>query len=233
VSESSRSAYLAAGCDVPEHVQVLHNGIVDRARPGAGSGVRRELGLAQDEVVITALSKLRPEKNFEASIDAVMLIRRRFPKARLVIAGDGPHEQAVRRHAAGLGDAVVLAGHREDTMELLDASDILVHPSHFDAFPTTLLEAMAASVPVVATGAGGMLEIVEPDVTGILVPPPPSAAAFAAAMTPLLEHAERRAQLGAAGRARYERRFTAAAWARRVRALYDDVLMTPRDDRRG
>jgi glycosyltransferase involved in cell wall biosynthesis len=233
VSESARSAYLAARCDVPEHVKVVHNGIVDRARPGSGSSIRRELGLAQDELVVTALSKLRPEKNFEASIDALTLIGQRFPEARLVIAGDGPHEQAVRRHAVRLGDRVVLAGHREDTMELLDASDILVHPSHFDAFPTTVLEAMAASVPVVATCAGGMLEIIEPEVTGILVPPPPSAAALAAAMTPLLEHAELRAQLGAAGRARYEREFTAGAWARRVRAVYDSVLTPSRNDERG
>lgn len=224
VSESAKRAYVDARCDVPAHVEVVHNGIVDRARPGSGAAVRRELGLAQDDIVITALSKLRPEKNFEASIDAVGLIRRRFPNARLVIAGDGPHEEAVRRHAAGLGDAVVLTGHREDTMELLDASDVLVHPSHFEAFPTTLLEAMAASVPVVATGTGGMLEIVDPAVTGILVPPPPTAAALAAALTPLLEHAELRGTLGAAGRARFEREFTAAAWARRVRAVYHGVL---------
>jgi glycosyltransferase involved in cell wall biosynthesis len=232
VSESSRSAYLAAGNDVPEHVEVVHNGIVDRARPGSGSRVRQELGLGQDELVVTALSKLRPEKNFEASIDAMGVVRRRFPQARLVIAGDGPHEEAVRRHAARLGDAVVMTGHREDTMELLDASDILVHPSHFDAFPTALLEAMAASVPVVATAVGGMLEIVAADVTGILVPPTPSPGAFAAAMTPLLENAELRARLGAAGRARYEREFTAAAWAGRMRAVYDRVLMSPRDAER-
>jgi glycosyltransferase involved in cell wall biosynthesis len=230
VSESARREYIEAGWDVPAHVAVVHNGIVDRASPGSGAAVRRELGLAPDELVITALSKLRPEKNFEASIDAVSLLRRRFPKVRLVIAGDGPHEAAVRRHAARLGDAVVLTGHREDTIELLDATDLLVHPSHFEAFPTTLLEAMAASVPVVATATGGMLEIVEPDVTGILVPPPPTAAAFAAALAPLLEAAELRARLGAAGRARYEREFTAAAWARHVRAVYDGVLMSRRDD---
>ena len=159
-------------------------------------------------------------------------IRQRFPKLRLVIVGDGPHEETVRRHAAPLGDAVVLTGHREDTMDLLDASDLLVQPSHFEAFPTSLLEAMAASVPVVATGTGGMLEIVETDVTGILVPPPPTAAGFADAITPLLERAELRARLGAAGRARYEREFTAGAWARRVRAVYDGVLMSRRDTER-
>jgi hypothetical protein len=61
------------------------------------------------------------------------------------------------------------------------------------------------------------------------VPPPPTADAFAAASTPLLESADLRARLGAAGRARYEREFTAAAWARRVRAVYDGVLMSRRD----
>lgn len=224
VSESARSAYLANRRDAPEHVAVVHNGIVDRARPGSGARIRQELGLRQDDLIITSLSALRPEKNFEASIDALALVRDRFPRARLVIVGDGPHEDVVRRHAARLGDAVVLAGHREDAMELLDASDVLVHPSHFDAFPTTLLEAMAARVPIVTTAVGGMLEIVEPDVTGILVAPPPSAAAFAAALAPVLEHKELRARLGAAARARYERDFTAEPWVHRVRAVYDSVL---------
>jgi glycosyltransferase involved in cell wall biosynthesis len=232
VSESARRTYLAERRDVPEHVTVVRNGIVDRARPGTGARVRQELGLGQDELVITTLSRLRPEKNFEAAIDAVALLRDRFPNARLVIAGDGPHEQVVRRHAARLGDTVVLAGHREDAMELLDATDVLVQPSHFDAFPTTLLEAMAASVPVVATGVGGIVEIMEADVTGILLPPPPSAAGLAGALAPLLESKVLRTRLGLAGRARYESEFTAEAWARRVRAVYDRVL-TARGTRSG
>jgi glycosyltransferase involved in cell wall biosynthesis len=224
VSDSARNEYLAARRDVPEHVTVVRNGIIDRARPGAGPRVRQELGLAEDELVITALSKLRPEKNFEAAVGAVELLRKRFPRVRLVIVGDGIHEEAVRRDAARLGEAVVLTGHREDAMEILDASDVLVHPSRFDAFPTTLLEAMAASVPIVATGVGGMLEIVEANVTGVLVAPPPSAEAFAASLAPLVEQPELRARLGSAGRARYEREFSAEAWARRVRAVYDEVL---------
>jgi glycosyltransferase involved in cell wall biosynthesis len=224
VSESARTAYLGAGRDLPEHVIVVRNGIADRVRPGSGASVRQELGLRHDELVVLALSKLRPEKNFEASIDAVAILRDRFPTIRLVIAGDGPHEQVVRRYATALGGGVVLAGHREDVTELLDASDVLIHPSHFDAFPTSVLEAMAASVPVVATATGGMLEIVEAGVTGILVPPPPFGEALAAALTPLLESKELRAQLGSAGRARYDHEFTAKSWARRTRAVYDRVL---------
>lgn len=231
VSESAKRAYLAEGRDLPKHVTVVRNGIVDRARPGTGARVRRELGLRAEDLVITTLSKLRLEKNFEASIDSVALLRDRFPALRLVIAGDGPYEEAVRQHAARLGDTVVLAGHREDAMEVLDASDVLMHPSHFDAFPTTLLEAMAASVPVVASQIGGIVEIVEAEATGILVKPPPSAEALAAALAPLLERSELRGRLGAAGRERYEREFTAEAWALRVRAVYDRVLMA-RETRR-
>jgi glycosyltransferase involved in cell wall biosynthesis len=224
VSRSARAAYLEASGDDQAHVVVVHNGIVDRAVPGSGAAVRRELGLADEDLVLTTVSSLRPEKNFETAIDAVGLLRRRFPTTRLVIAGEGPYEDVVRRHAARLGSAVVVAGHREDVMALLDATDILVHPSRFDAFPTALLEAMAASVPVVATEVGGMVEIVEPDVTGVLIPPPPSAARLAAALDPLLQSEAVRRRLGAAGRARYEREFSAEVWAGRVRAVYDGVL---------
>ena len=224
VSDSARSAYLSAWDDRPEHLIVVHNGIADRARPGSGAEVRAELGLAADELVVTAISALRPEKNFEAAIDAVELLSERFPRLRLVIAGDGPHDRAVRERAAGHGERVVLTGHREDVMELLDATDALIHPSHFDAFPTTLLEAMSASVPVVATNVGGMPEIVESGVSGILFDPPATASAVAAALVPLLESSELRARIGNAGRERFAREFTASAWVKRVREVYDRVL---------
>jgi glycosyltransferase involved in cell wall biosynthesis len=228
VSESARTEYLRQRRDQPEHVIVVHNGISDRAAPGSGTRVRAQLGIRQDEFVVLALSKLRPEKNLEGSIDAVATLADRFGGVRLVIAGDGPHEDAVRRHASALGSRVVLAGHREDVMDLLDASDVLIHPSHFDAFPTSVLEAMAASVPVVTTATGGMLEMIEDGVEGILVPPPPTAEAFARALATVLERPELRARLAAGARARYDREFTGEAWAHRIRAVYDRVLSARR-----
>jgi glycosyltransferase involved in cell wall biosynthesis len=228
VSDSARTVYLADGHDVPEHVSVVRNGILDRARPGSGRRAREGLGIRHDELVLTTLSELRPEKNLEAAVDAVERLRGRFPNLRLLIVGDGPSEQAIRQDAARLGEAAVLTGHREDVMELLDATDVLVHPSRFDAFPTTLLEAMAASVPIVATEVGGIPEIVLRDETGVLVAPPPTGEAFAAATGPLLDDASRRDRLGRAGRRRFEVEFSAESWARRLRAVYDKVLSEPR-----
>ena len=117
-----------------------------------------------------------------------------------------------------------MLGHRTDVMQLLDASDVLVHPSEADAFPTALIEAMAASVPVVATAVGGIPEIVVDGETGVLVPGPATAAQLTAALEPLVTDAELRARMGAAGRARYEREFTVETWARRTRELYDRIL---------
>jgi glycosyltransferase involved in cell wall biosynthesis len=126
--------------------------------------------------------------------------------------------------AAPLGDVVVLTGYRDDVMELLDATDVLIHPSRTEAFPTALLEAMAARVPVVATAVGGIPEIVADDQTGLLVGAPPDAGRFADAVLTLAADADLRRRLGEAGRRRFEDEFTAERWAHRVRAQYDAVL---------
>ena len=77
-----------------------------------------------------------------------------------MVAGEGPTRGARGAcGAAGVGD--VIAGHREDVMGVLDAADVLLHPTRVDAFPTALLEAMAAGVPVVASAVGGIPEIVD------------------------------------------------------------------------
>ena len=140
------------------------------------------------------------------------------------MAGDGPLRPWLERAAATLGDRVVLAGYRPDILAVLDAADVLVQPSRADAFPTAILEAMAASVPVVATDVGGIGEIVRDGETGTLVASPPSAAAFAAALAPLLQDRALRRRQGSAGRERFEQEFTAARWARRLREVYVEVL---------
>jgi glycosyltransferase involved in cell wall biosynthesis len=125
-----------------------------------------------------------------------------------------------------------MTGHREDVMAILDASDVVVAPSRIDAFPTVLLEAMAAGVPTVATAVGGIPEIVVDGETGLLVSPTAAAAGLAAALREVLDNEDLRGRLGNAARDRYEDEFTAAKWARRTASLYRRVLASRDDDGR-
>ena len=223
VSESARAACVAEGAPA-DRVVVVRNGILGRAQPGAGARVRAELGLGADDLVVATVSSLRAEKGHDVALETVRAALERFPALRLVVVGDGPLRPWLERAAAGLGDRVVLAGYRPDVLAVLDAADVLLQPSRADALPTSILEAMAASVPVLATDVGGIGELVRDGVTGTLVAAPPSAAAFAAALAPLLDDAALRRRLGDAGRERFEQQFTAARWARRLHEVYVDVL---------
>jgi glycosyltransferase involved in cell wall biosynthesis len=232
VSEASRQAYLARGWDRPDHVVTVHNGIVPPQPRVDGAQMRAQLGLAPDALVVTMVTVLRPGKGHEAVAEAIARLLPRFPHLRLLVAGSGPSEAHVREVLAPLGDAALLLGHRSDVVELLGASDVLLHPTHMDAFPTALLEAGAMRLPVLASAVGGIPEIVVDGETGMLVPAPPQGAAVADALAPLLADAALRERLGSAARARFEQSFTATRWVERLRALYDAVLAERRAPRR-
>ncbi len=224
VSDAARRAYLETGWDEPRHVVTVHNGIARAAEPSAGAAVRRELGIPADALVLSTVTVLRPGKGHDVAIDAVRELQRRFPDVRLVVLGDGPAREDVARIARPLGDAAIMTGHRADVMAVLAATDVLLHPTRMDAFPTALLEAGAAGVPVVASRVGGIPEIVADGETGFLLDPPATASALSERVAPLLEDAALRAALAARARARFEREFTAERWAARLRRVYDDVL---------
>jgi glycosyltransferase involved in cell wall biosynthesis len=223
VSDGSRAALLASGLERPRRVVTIRNGVVAEPRRGAGRALREELGIAADDPVAVQVAVLRPGKGHAAAAEAIARVRERLPRLRLLVVGDGPDRAAVERAVDRLGDAAFMLGHRDDVMAVLDAADVLVHPSEVDAFPTALLEAMAAGLPVVATAVGGIPEIVEDGETGLLVRAPAQAEELADALTAVLD-GDARARLGAAGRARYEREFTAGSWAARTRELYEEVL---------
>ena len=224
VSAGARDAYAARGWASRRQLVTIPNGIDVDALPGAGAIVRREFGWDERHFVVGMLSALRPEKAHDVALEAVGRLSDRLPLLRLLIVGSGPDHDRVRRLAEPLGNIVAMAGARSDVMRCMDAFDVCIHPSRADAFPTTLIEAMAGSVPVVATRVGGIPEIVADGRTGVLIPAPPSAEVLARALEPLCHDAPRRAALARAARSEYERRFTAGPWIRRIRAMYDDVL---------
>lgn len=224
VSDAARRVYLEHGWDVPDHVVTVHNGIGPEPRRGAGARVRAELGIEPDAVVAATLSVLRPGKGHDAAIAAVGRLRDRHPSLRLLIVGDGPDRDRIAKLTGQASDGVVLAGHRDDVMHVLDAVDVLLHPSSVDAFPTALLEAMCAGVPVVACAVGGIPEIVLPGRTGVLIPAPPRPEALAEALSPLVADPALRARMGQAALRRCAEEFTARRWVERMKNVYDAAM---------
>jgi glycosyltransferase involved in cell wall biosynthesis len=228
VSEAAREWYLGTGWERRERVVVVPNGAAARpAAPGDRERVRSALGLGPADLAITMLGVLRPGKGHDVAMAAVSALRTRFPALKLLIVGDGPTRADVARLAAGLEGSVLLTGHRDDVPEVLAASDALVHPTERDAFPTALLEAMAAGLPIVATAVGGIPEIVVDGTTGLLIRPQAGAEGLADALRRLLDDPALRARLGAAGRRRFEERFTAEVWAERLRVVYEAAGARP------
>lgn len=224
VSESARAAYIAAGAIRPDRVVVVHNGIADNAQPGAGRSLRAELGIGQAELVVAMVSSLRRAKGHDVAVAAVGELLTSVPNVRLLIVGDGPLRAEVARAASALGRRALLTGYRADVMAVLDAADVLMHPSCHDAFPTTIIEAMAAATPVVATRVGGIPELVDDGVSAVLIPAPPTAPELAAGLGELLRDPQRRRRLAAAARVRFEQEFTADRWAVRMGELYRSAL---------
>jgi glycosyltransferase involved in cell wall biosynthesis len=139
------------------------------------------------------------------------------PEATFVMAGDGPLRAELEEMARRLGvaDRCLFLGQRDDVPALLAVSDLFVLPSHFEGLPVSVLEAMMAGRPVVATAVGGTDEAVVDGETGLLVPPR-DPAALATAVRRLREQPELAQRLAAGGRARVEREFSVDATARAV-----------------
>ena len=159
-----------------ERIRVQHNSI--RPEPAVGAlemcAFRKQLSVKEDERMILTVGRLSKEKAHIDLLRAFKNLRDTSTtiKARLVIVGDGPEREALKATAAslGLGDRVIFAGQVSDVRSYYAIADVLVNPSHSEGSPYVLLEAMAASLPIVATAVGGVPEIVASEESALLVP---------------------------------------------------------------
>lgn len=191
--------------------------------------VREALGLGPAVRVIGTVGRLVTFKGHRYLLEAFARLRERHPDLYLLAVGDGPERPALERQARELGvaAAVRFTGHREDVADLLTALEVFVLPSLAEHFGRVLLEAMAMERPVVATAAGGVPEVVEANVTGLLVPPG-EPTALADAMATLLADPGRARAMGQAGRRRVEEHFSLRRHAEAVEAVFDELLRGPR-----
>jgi glycosyltransferase involved in cell wall biosynthesis len=121
---------------------------------------------------VVAVANLRPEKGHDVLIDAAVEVLRQVPDAEFEVVGGGPELDTLvtRAETRQVRRAFTFLGHREDVAARLARADIFVLPSRSEAFPNAVLEAMAAGLPIVASGVGGICELIDDDRTGLLVP---------------------------------------------------------------
>ncbi|HEY6457190.1 MAG TPA: glycosyltransferase family 4 protein, partial [Steroidobacteraceae bacterium] len=207
-----------------DHIQLIMNGAdLRRFAPLAGGPAPHSFG----PKMIFACRQLFPRKGIRFLISAAAQLRARHPELRLVIAGDGFERADLETQARelGIGDVTTFLGWvaNADLAQYFRACAVSVIPSLEEGFGIPAAEAMGCEVPVVASDAGGLPEVVEHNVTGLVVPKG-DAAALAAAIDTLLSDAPLRARMGKAGRARALARFDWSRSAEKFVALYQSLL---------
>jgi glycosyltransferase involved in cell wall biosynthesis len=206
-----------------DRIRVVYEGVPDRAPSRDGRTLLEGLGVPAGSRVVGNVAALTGHKDHHTLLDAAALVRRRLPDVWFVIVGDGElrGELEARTRALALQDRVVFTGFREDVDRLMPAFSVFCLSSHMEGLGTSLLDAMVFARPIVATDAGGISEAVEDGVSGRTVPPR-DPAALADALSEVLADQERGQAMGAAGRRRFEERFTADRMVEETLAVYSE-----------
>jgi len=221
-----------------EKIRIIRNGIDLSRFDGAKSGgLRKELGIHPDAPLVVTVARVNRQKGLEYFIDAAAAVCRRFPEARFLIVGEGlygnkggvardvAYQSQLERRAVGLGvgDRMIFTGFRADVPELLSEASISVLPSLSEGLSNTVLESMAAGVPVVATRVGGNPELIEEGSSGLLVPPR-DAGALARAMLAILDDRDLARNIGREAKRRAAERFSLERMVLETEELYLELL---------
>lgn len=204
-----------------DKVQVIHNGIPISRFEHTAVHSASSSGRAR----VLCLARLDPQKGIPFLLQAAAQV----PNAQFSIVGDGPDRAKLEAQARtlGVGESVQFLGHRKDVPELLAQTDLFVLPSLWEGLPLSILEAMAAGKPVIATAVGGTPEAITDGQTGVLVPPS-DARALANAIRTVLADGELARRLAERGREHVRREFSVEAMVRRNTELYRTLLQADR-----
>lgn len=224
VSQADRRRMIELEGIDPRRLRVIPNAVP--APVPTGHDVRAELGIEPDAPLVVTVCQLRPEKAVEVLVEAAALLRKHEPRVRVLVAGDGAEREKLEAQigALDLGGTVRLLGTRRDVPDLLAAADVAVCCSDFEGTPLSVMEYMGAGTPVVATRVGGLPEVVEDGVQGLLVEPrdPPG---LSAALARLLGDEGLRQRMGEAARSRQRTTFDLDGAVQRIEDLYDQLYL--------
>jgi len=206
-------------------VSLIYNGVdLDRyEHQEPCCTLREEYDMAPDAQIVGVVARLEPEKGHPTLLEAWPAVLRSCPEAYLLIVGEGSRRDALEHQADDLriGHRVVFTGRRDDIAAVTAALDVAVLPSYREAQGLTILEAMALTRPVVASNVGGIPEMIQDGVTGLLVPPH-DAAALATAIVRLLSDHPLADMLARAGHDMVHDRFCIQLMVRSIEDIYDE-----------
>ena len=207
-------------------VEVIPSGIDPQRFAHADRGLgRASLGLADDAVVVLCVAALEDHKGHETLLSAWERLASHHPRAYLLLAGSGALRAAIELRAASV-PRVLLLEQRDDIPDLLAAADVFALTSNLEGLGTAVMDAMVCGLPVVATRAGGIPELITDELDGLLAPVR-DAEAVAERLARLITDPALRSRLGTAARATAQRRFLASAMVEAYVRLYAEVSEQP------
>lgn len=195
------------------------------AGPNELQATRQRLGVATDELLFGSVGRLDRQKGLGIALQAFHRALPSLPKAKYMMLGDGPDRASLSRlvEELGLHDHVGLLGYVKQPAPIIKALDVLIMPSRWESFGLAAAEAMAAERPVIASKVGGLQELVQENITGLLVEAG-DVAGLAEAMVRLGSDAALRQRLGSQGRARIVERFSQDRMVDQMLALYEELM---------
>ncbi len=213
---------------IPESkLAIVYEGIEIPARPSGEqrAQARARWGVPVDAPLLGCVGVLSPDKGQEWLIRSLAELRKKFPTAKLLLAGDGPCRERLQKLAREVGvvDAVISAGFISDIDSVYAALDVFLLPSFFEALSNALMSAMAYAIPSIAFNLGGPAEIIEDGKSGLLVEPA-NVESLCTAISRILDDAALASSLGENGRHRIEQDFSAAKMVGEMLRIYEECL---------
>jgi glycosyltransferase involved in cell wall biosynthesis len=229
ISEGVKKVLVEGGVD-PENVEVISSGIdfssfeEDSVALTSKDYLHREFSLAVDDYLVGIVAHLADHKGHQYLIQATKILKQQAPKIKTIIVGEGPLSMELDRQAKELDveDIIFFLGFRKDIPKILSSLDLFVLSSHLEGMGSSILDAMASRLPVVATKVGGIPEVVIHGETGLLVPPR-NPSALARAILMLYSNKTLASRLGQKGYELVHRKFSAEAMADKVVRLYEKI----------
>ena len=229
ISEGVKKVLVEGGVD-PENVEVISSGIdfssfeEDSSALTSKDYLHREFSFAVDDYLVGIVAHLADHKGHQYLIQATKILKKQAPKIKTIIVGEGPLSMELDRQAKELDveDIIFFLGFRKDIPKILSSLDLFVLSSHLEGMGSSILDAMASRLPVVATKVGGIPDVVIHGETGLLVPPR-NPSALARAILMLYSDKTLASHLGQKGYELVHRKFSAEAMADKVVRLYEKV----------